>query len=163
MDAHQRSSRSFNSCSSRVSFGQVKVREYPRAITDNPAVSDGPPIGIGWDYDTEADYPIDQWEGDRMYFRRNHTELLVPRDERHERLVEAGCSEKEIAGSIRNVLKVKYNRRQTVNNLKAAAVEEFMEKTSRKVKSAFCIGKSRATVLDYELATQNRSVGSTAA
>ena len=34
----------------RVMFGTVSVREYERCIGDNPAVSSGPPIGLGWYY-----------------------------------------------------------------------------------------------------------------
>jgi hypothetical protein len=122
---------------SKVNFTGVQVRHYPRAINDNPSVTDGPPIGIDWDYDTVSNYSVDEWENSRMGNRRSYALMLVSRDERHAMLVDAGFSEKEIAGSIRNVLKVKFKRRQTVNNLKASPMEEFMENTSRKVKSVF--------------------------
>jgi hypothetical protein len=121
----------------------VQVRQYPQAINDNPSVSDGPPIGIAWDYDSVANYSIDEWEDSRMGNRRAYGDMLVSRDQRHAMLVEAGFSEKEIAGSVRNVLKVKFKRRQTVNNLKASPMEELMEDARRKVKSAFSTGSRR--------------------
>lgn len=159
--ALNRESSSSSSGSSRVSFSCVQVRQYRRAINDNPSVSDGPPIGIGWDHDSESEYALEEWEDSRIGNRRSYSELLVPRDQRHVMLVDAGFSEKEIAGSVRNVLKAKYNRRQTVNNLKASPVEEFMEKTSRKVKNVFCFGKSRDSLFALEY-SENRVVNTAA-
>ena len=46
----------------RVDFDNVTVREYKRVIGDNPAVSSGVPIGLGWEYSTYLDLDVDIYE-----------------------------------------------------------------------------------------------------
>lgn len=48
-----------------VSYGNVKVREYERIIGDNPGVSSGAPIGIGWTYQSTEETDLDDHEHQR--------------------------------------------------------------------------------------------------
>jgi hypothetical protein len=41
-----------------VAFGEISIRHYPYSISDNPCVSAGVPIGIGWDWDRESEYSM---------------------------------------------------------------------------------------------------------
>jgi hypothetical protein len=134
--------------SKRVAFTKVHVRSYERTLGDNPSVTEGPPIGIGWDFDSEDHYSVDEWENYRHDNRRPSDHLTVSRDARQIILSEAGFTQREIANSIRCVLKVKHQRRTTVNNLKSFAMEESMEKVSRKFKGAFRLGKSKKRLVE---------------
>eukprot|EP00934_Nitzschia_sp_Nitz4_P001885 Nitzschia sp. Nitz4//scaffold101_size76361//60999//63026//NITZ4_005611-RA/size76361-processed-gene-0.22-mRNA-1//1//CDS//3329532185//1885//frame0 len=48
--------------SKSVVFGSVTVREYERSVGDNPAVSSGTPISLGWDYIHLLDVAVDIYE-----------------------------------------------------------------------------------------------------
>ncbi|KAL3774939.1 hypothetical protein ACHAW5_001301 [Stephanodiscus triporus] len=54
-----------NSGRRRVSFGHVDLREYRRIAGDNPSVSDGCPLAIGWDYNCVGEVDVDSYEADR--------------------------------------------------------------------------------------------------
>lgn len=126
-----------------VDFGNVEIRLYQRSISDNPSVTDGPPIGIDWVYDEETTFTVNEFEDERDCNRRSQKHLAIPRTIRQSLLVEAGFSQKEIANAVRMALKVKHQRRQTINNLKATAMEESMENVTRKMKKAFSFGRAR--------------------
>lgn len=49
----------------RVSFDHVDLREYRRIAGDNPSVSDGCPLAIGWDYNCRGKVDVDSYEADR--------------------------------------------------------------------------------------------------
>ena len=48
-----------------VSYGSVKIREYERIISDNPGVSSGVPIGIGWKYRSTEETDLDDHQQQR--------------------------------------------------------------------------------------------------
>mmetsp|Transcript_32802 Transcript_32802/g.79467 ORF Transcript_32802/g.79467 Transcript_32802/m.79467 type:complete len:166 (-) Transcript_32802:232-729(-) len=129
---------------SQVGFRDVEVRHYERCLSDNPSVQDGPPIGIGWEVHGEQKFSVDEFEGSRELARQPDINLLMlPKTHRQELLMSAGYSQKEIAQSVRGVIKAKNQRRQTVNNLDKIPLEEFMENTKRSMKGVFCFGKSK--------------------
>ncbi|CAJ1954329.1 unnamed protein product [Cylindrotheca closterium] len=135
---------SCSSLRSKVGFRDVEVRHYERCISDNPSVQDGPPIGIGWKVEEEQKFSVDEFEGSREFVRQpDVNSLMLPKTHRQELLLSEGFSKKEIAQSVRSVIKAKNQRRQTVNNLDKIPLEEFMENTKRSVKGVFCIGKSK--------------------
>jgi len=49
----------------RVSFSHVKIREYCRVPGDNPSVSCGAPLSIGWKYNKRGTIDIDSYEADK--------------------------------------------------------------------------------------------------
>jgi hypothetical protein len=122
----------------RVSFSNVHIRFYERFLSDNPSVSAGPAVGIGWKFKTmKNEVSVDEFEHLRSPFRRCCPEQLVlPRVERTFILFGAGFSKREVADSVRNILRVKNQRKQTFHNLPYQGMEEFMEKTARRVKRA---------------------------
>lgn len=124
----------------KISWNQVEVRYYERIVTDNPAVQSGPAIGIGWKYKRGGRVDIDYWEQSRGQPRLS-PELVLPRHVRERMLREAGISQKDIAEMIRATLKVRNQRKQTVNNLPAAAIEEAVEKTRRRFSRILSLGK----------------------
>jgi len=121
-----------------VSFCEVQVRNYERVLEINPSVTSGPAVGLGWNYSPEDDeiFALEMFEDTREYTRRGNSmeDLALPRDERENLLRSLGYTQREIAGSIRQILRVKNQRKQTVQNLHASSVEEFLENATRKMK-----------------------------
>ena len=125
---------------SSVSFCNVQVRNYERSLEVNPSVTSGPAIGIGWKYipDDDEIFSVEVFEESREYSRCGSiNQLALPRDKREDLLRSWGYSQKEIAWSVRTILRSKNQRKQTVQNLNASAMEEFMETFKRKMKYVF--------------------------
>ncbi|KAI2488740.1 hypothetical protein MHU86_25794 [Fragilaria crotonensis] len=120
-----------------VSFDTVSVRPYERILTVNPSCTSGPPIGLGWKYAVERHYLVDVFEVHRTQYRRSKSEILLSRDVRESMLLELGYDRKTLAHGVRQVIKVKNQRRQTLVNLGNAAFEEKVESAKNGVKSLF--------------------------
>jgi hypothetical protein len=124
-----------------VKFYAVHVRYYERILGDNPAVTAGPSVGIGWKYkQAPKTYHIDEWEDIKSRSRRSLEQLVLPRYERTTMVIELGYSHKQIADMIRMSLRIKHNRMVTAHNLRAQKMEEFMEKTARRLKKVVTLG-----------------------
>eukprot|EP00816_Leptocylindrus_hargravesii_P003089 CAMPEP_0196819160 /NCGR_PEP_ID=MMETSP1362-20130617/69268_1 /TAXON_ID=163516 /ORGANISM="Leptocylindrus danicus, Strain CCMP1856" /LENGTH=257 /DNA_ID=CAMNT_0042197535 /DNA_START=55 /DNA_END=828 /DNA_ORIENTATION=+ len=124
------------SVSSNVSFTKVQIREYPVTIGDNPSVSAGPPLSIGWDVQEEYHHDLEDYEDGRGP-RRETFQMIVPRRTREDMLKQAGHSRKEFASAIRGTIKAKNQRKATVRNLQFAKADEGIEKVARKFKRLF--------------------------
>lgn len=102
----------------KVRFDTVEFRQYPIILSDNPSTSFGPPIGIGWDYDTSETSTVDidlyEEECERDGHRRSRVELKVPSHTRVHMLKLAGYSRDEIADATKSVLKSKKQRRASL-------------------------------------------------
>jgi len=119
-----------------VSFCEVEIRRYERILEINPCVTSGPAVGIGWVYSPVVEsFPLEIFEKTREYLRCSSTdELTISRHEREDLLRSWGYTQREIACSVRTILRTKNQRKQTVQNLHASSVEEFMENATRKMK-----------------------------
>jgi len=122
----------------------------PTGITtgDNPSVSSGPALAIGWEYDpNDLELDVDRYESLRGD-RRREKEMALSRHMREAILkFECGCSMSELARSVREINLIKANRRQTVNNLKYTSTEERFEAMKRSLSKFFCAKRS----VDMEL------------
>jgi len=116
-----------------LGFASVEIREYSRTVGDNPSCSSGPPVSISWEYNVVGEISLDDYEDTRPP-RRSHFEMVLPRKVRQDMLKrEWDISQKEIAEAVRRNVKVKNQRKATVNNLdKATKMEEIMESAGRK-------------------------------
>lgn len=119
----------------KLRFGLIKIREYSRTIGDNPSCSSGPPISISWEYIENENIRFEDYEKMRPP-RRVQNEMILPRLAREDMLrLEWNASRKEIIESVRRNVRVKNQRRTTINNLdKATKLEVAMESASRKLK-----------------------------
>jgi hypothetical protein len=126
----------------KVAFSYVVLRHYERCLSDNPAVQSGPAIGIGWRYKKGGVFDVDEFEQGRGV-PRSSDELVLSRPLREKILKDAGYSQKEIADMVRNILKAKNNRRQTVNNLNAQGVEEAVENAKKRVGRLLSFGRNK--------------------
>jgi hypothetical protein len=81
----------------RVSFGEVKVLEFPIELGDNPFVSKGAPLTIGWEILETTRYELESFEQSRMTDqRRSGKALRIPNKERTQILLNQGYTEEEI-------------------------------------------------------------------
>lgn len=130
---------------SKVSFGQVCVRKYQRIICDNPAVTAGPSIGVGWKYKVQVPVSVDAYETSRGE-RKQHNALMLDRVTREKMARRMGYTERQIADMTRAVNKTKNQRRQTLNNLGVEKMELAVETAKRRLKSfLFLKGKEVKT------------------
>jgi len=139
-----------------VKFGNVCLREYERTMGDGPC-SSGPPIGIGWKYRapplastsashlgtdrTEAVIPLDEYE--RISCPRLKKELLLSRFAREDILIGGGFSRKDIAEAVRDNIKLKNQRRQTITNLNMAPYEEILERWGRSLRKLLMVSSEK--------------------
>ena len=133
---HTQLSASRRSTNSNVSFNKVSFREYPMVLGDNPSVSEGPPLTIGWDTQDEYEHNLDEYEEGRGE-RRETFQMVIPRKGREQLLKTAGHSRSEFASIIRQNTKIKNQRKATVRNLNMSKTEEKIEKVTRKMKGLF--------------------------
>jgi len=123
----------------RVSFDFIQIREYEQVLGDNPSVSSGPPLSIGWKFCQEsATYAIDDYESLHPQ-RRASSELRIPAEVRKATLMnEFGFSEKDIKESCAEVNRVKVKRSQTRDlNVTVEAFQEVVQKSGKKITKVF--------------------------
>lgn len=120
-----------------VRFDNVQVRKYQRILSCNPSCTAGPPVGLGWKYTPSQTYDINRFETHRHPQRRAHRQLLMSRPIREDLLRDLGYTDKDLATAVRQSIKTRNQRKQTVTNLGAARVEERIENAGRRVKSLF--------------------------
>ena len=130
-----------------VSFGGgIQVRYYERVLDVNPSVSNGAPIGIGWNYFQDEGIPVEEWELLKKQYapaKRSSDRLKLSKREREQLLRESGYRSFEIAAAVRSVLKAQHQRAQTVHNLNNAQFEEAIENAARKVRKVLSKGLFR--------------------
>lgn len=131
----KRSNGSSRSCKTSVIFTEVKVRRYDIVIGDNPSVTMGPPLSIGWEFESESSFNIDEFEECRGV-RRSSAEMVMPRAVREELLLSNGFTKKEIMEVVKEVAKCKNNRQLTVENMKFEPVELKIENCKRSLRRA---------------------------
>lgn len=114
--SRRRKNREKRSGQSGVSFGSVNVREYERIIGDNPAVSAGVPIGLGWSYSNYLEVDVDIYESSvrkpgprtrRDFFLTPQNRISILRDE-------YGCSNDEITKAKELAAEVRYQRQVSI-------------------------------------------------
>jgi hypothetical protein len=126
----------------KVAFSEISMRYYERILTDNPSVQSGPAIGIGWRYKRAGTFEVDWYEQSKGT-PRSSDELVMNRRTREKILRDAGYSSKEIADMVRVILKVKNQRKTTVNNLSTQDMEEAVESAKKRVGRLLSFGKSK--------------------
>jgi hypothetical protein len=66
-----------------VCWGDLIIYEFPNMLGDNPGVSEGVPLTIGWKYDSKNTVNIDYYEFLRQsHPRRRRRELIMKSAER---------------------------------------------------------------------------------
>lgn len=100
---------------STVSWSNVTVHSHAIELCDNPAVSSGPPISIGWKAFDTTTLPLDEYETAKPP-PRDKNQMIVPRFVREDWLREQGYSRRDITEAVKEISKVKANRNQSASD-----------------------------------------------
>lgn len=108
MSAMRRSNR-------KVSFSHVQLREYCRQVGDNPSVTSGCPLAIGWKFNKRGKVDIDTFEADRCDHRVDEPCLRLSSKQRETILSEiGGISHTQI---LNGQIQAHYDRQQRAETL----------------------------------------------
>jgi len=114
----------------RVGFSSVEFKEYPVSLGDNPAVSRGIPITIGWEPCGTYEFDVDNYEDNRPP-RRMKTQLKMDSLHRLRLLKRMGYSQEEIKARVEQVDIVKRRRHRTARLSHYGRVSEILERVKR--------------------------------
>ena len=115
----------------KVTWDMVQFRTYETVLGDNPSVSGGAPISLGWRYTNDSELepsdddrddsklsrsgsamPIDDYEAIRLPQRMPMEQLVVSQWDREQRLYDAGFSRADMNKVIASVTHIKVSRNQ---------------------------------------------------
>ena len=103
----------------KVEFGSISIRRHPLVIGDNPSVTSGAPLQIGWKVMSEATHSIDLYEHlQEQKGRRSRRELRFPVDVRSQILIDSGHSVEEICDATFMVLTIQRQRKESSRDAK---------------------------------------------
>jgi len=143
-----------------VSFNIVEVREYELDLCDNPTCSLGPAIGIGWNYETYSNLPVDEYESYRPETKTMGS-LKLNRKIRENIMANSKFSKKEIKKITLAKAKLATQRAKTKENLPFAHIEERVEKAKRKMKRILLFREKDAELKklwpDYDSAGKSKT------
>lgn len=118
----------------RCSFACVDIREYERVAGDNPCVSRGVPLSIGWGYCQHESIALNEYEFNRGP-PRDKIEMMVPSDIRKQILQdEFGVSIDEMNAAMREVTITKKHRKHTDGVEPFEGLTEVAQSAKRKFK-----------------------------
>lgn len=130
---------------SGVSFANIFIREYEVIPGDNPSVSVGCPLSLGWDYESEFSVALDDYETARPR-PRCFCELRTSSSYREEKLKSLGFSRMEIQEGTKVANVVRRNRIKTIESLRVSKVHELLSKAKRKVFGTVVKGNETANL-----------------
>lgn len=127
---HSTSSRSMKRCI----FSSVDIREHERVAGDNPCVTSGVPLSIGWGYLQHDPISLDDYESNRGP-PRDKIEMMVPAAVRRSMLRdEFGVTLSEMNAAMKEVNITKRQRRHTVASEHLEGWSEVAQSAVRKFK-----------------------------
>ena len=116
-----------------ITLMDVHIREHERVAGDNPCVTSGVPLSIGWGYVQHKPIPLDLYEKSKGP-SRDKIEMMVPAAIRKSILRdEFDVSVKDLNEAIKNVNVTKRNRRSTVAGEHMEGLGEVVESVKRKL------------------------------
>ncbi|KAG7368707.1 hypothetical protein IV203_031450 [Nitzschia inconspicua] len=119
----------------RVRFSFVTIRNYDITMGDNPSVTAGPPITLGWSYEQLPSLPLREFETFRDANPRavdSHC-LMISADDRRNMLKRAGFTDNQIQQNEKRVMKIQKQRARTRMSFPFHCVEHAMRSAGRKL------------------------------
>jgi hypothetical protein len=123
-------SRTYPHVATKVSFSQIKIREYPIIVGDNPSIMTGVPITIDWKFVHEMNFSVDDYEAARPQ-PRTMLELRIPGKNRDDILKRQGFSLADRNRGRKEANIARGRRRRTREKEQLAAMAEAVEKVRR--------------------------------
>eukprot|EP00529_Nitzschia_sp_RCC80_P035665 CAMPEP_0113482596 /NCGR_PEP_ID=MMETSP0014_2-20120614/23001_1 /TAXON_ID=2857 /ORGANISM="Nitzschia sp." /LENGTH=176 /DNA_ID=CAMNT_0000376119 /DNA_START=127 /DNA_END=657 /DNA_ORIENTATION=- /assembly_acc=CAM_ASM_000159 len=108
-----------------VDFESLTIREYPVILGDNPNVSSGAPLSLGWEYTEQPRRNIDMYEYTRKE-RRSRKHLAIPVEVRGQILLKMGYSIEELAMATMESDEIK---RQRAESMRSSPANMIMDRT----------------------------------
>jgi len=128
----------------KVCFAELTIRRHSVCVGDNPAVSLGVPVSMGWKVISEEITTVDEYDASVVHpTGLGERDLAIPCKEREEMVRRAGFTTEDIRNSVREVNSTKIQRENTIDTLQNASQEEFMEKIKKGVWNATFCRKSK--------------------
>ena len=151
----------------RVSFHQIEIREYPRCLGDNPSVTFGPPMSIGWKHNQSYVLDVDQYENYKDGLdedgthqperrRRSSAEFQLPwnlreeilreecsQDDEYAQQADVACTAEEIQARIQEIRRAKRQRQASYAMTEFEHLEVFFESLWRKLRRLRCCNTNR--------------------
>ena len=116
----------------RCAFSSVDIREHERVAGDNPCVTSGVPLSIGWGYYQHDPIKLDDYEENKGP-SRDKIEMMVPAGVRRSMLRdEFGVSINDMNAAMRDVNVIKRQRRHTVATEHLEGWTEVAQSAKRK-------------------------------
>ncbi len=101
-----------------VSFGDITILEFPIILGENPAVSGGAPIELGWELMERYTRELQLYEYMRSGQRRKRRKsLTIPVADRARLLMESGYSIEDIAAAVMRVEEVQKQRTESLKQV----------------------------------------------
>mmetsp|Transcript_53679 Transcript_53679/g.114002 ORF Transcript_53679/g.114002 Transcript_53679/m.114002 type:complete len:692 (+) Transcript_53679:256-2331(+) len=118
----------------RCAFSSVDIREHERVAGDNPCVTSGVPLSIGWGYCQHPSVNLDDYEFNKGP-SRDKIEMMVPATVRKQMLRdEFGVSINEMNAAMKEVNITKRQRRSSVAGEHLEGWQEVTQSAKRKFK-----------------------------
>jgi len=131
-----------------VSFSNIRMRNYPLILGDNPSVSYGPPTTLDWHFEETNEINLEAYEEHRAP-RRRPREMLLNYYQRKAILEQSGHSEEEMKKAKRQAERVKRQRSATKSMVQFMVVENAVQSAARKAKRAVKKSNSTGTLYAY--------------
>lgn len=130
----------------RVYFDEICIREYPQVLGDNPAVSEGVPLSLDWEYQNQYKINVEMYEYTRAPVRRrSRKKLMTSSNKRLRTLIEAGYSLEEIGDAAMEVQKAKDGRLKSVQAFGWTGPMDFLSGAVETTASGFRAVKKRSS------------------